>query len=381
MGGCDRVVPTPGSPTNWTSPFSRSRPSSASRIWRPTATNGAAPRRRGRPARRGRRGDRRRARGGGRASAPRRRRARRRGGRPQGRRGGGRRGRRRRRTRPRTTREAQARAAAAAADALAAPQRRPEPARGHLRPRRGGLRPVARPRRAGRSGLRRALGGPPPRRDHDRGGPDRDPPRRRRRGRRRRLIRAARAIAWRRARARASLRRGRAVGARHGAALHRRCPTAGTTTACASRAPDRRRRRRGADPRGRRAAGAASQHRQIEVVDEATGARLRPRLRGARAGASSGSRGCERAGPPPAGADFEEVPFPSTRAAADRVVHTLPWMTTTAAIAALRRRTRTRWAPCAARARCVARDDGGTPVGYVSFGARRRRRRGRAGCT
>ena len=54
-------------------------------------------------------------------------------------------------------------------------------ARGDLRSRRRGLRPVARPRRPGRPRLRRVLGRPPPRRGHDRGGPDRDPPRRRRR--------------------------------------------------------------------------------------------------------------------------------------------------------------------------------------------------------
>ena len=48
-------------------------------------------------------------------------------------------------------------------------------ARGHLRPRRGGLRPVARSGRPGRSDLRRVLGRSPAGRGRDRGGPDRDP--------------------------------------------------------------------------------------------------------------------------------------------------------------------------------------------------------------
>ena len=52
-----------------------------------------------------------------------------------------------------------------------------------LRPRRGGLRAVARSRRRGQPDLRGALGGPPARRGHDRGGPDRHPPRQWRRQR------------------------------------------------------------------------------------------------------------------------------------------------------------------------------------------------------
>jgi acetylornithine/succinyldiaminopimelate/putrescine aminotransferase len=49
----------------------------------------------------------------------------------------------------------------------------------------GALSATSNTRRAGRPGVRRALGGPPARRGDDRGGPDRHPPRRRRRGRRR----------------------------------------------------------------------------------------------------------------------------------------------------------------------------------------------------
>jgi len=52
-------------------------------------------------------------------------------------------------------------------------------ARGDVRPRRRGLRPVARSRAPGRPDLCRVLGWPPPRGGHGRGGPDRDPPRRR----------------------------------------------------------------------------------------------------------------------------------------------------------------------------------------------------------
>ena len=145
--------------------------------------NGGARLRGDRPARLRRRRDRGRARGRGRA-------ARRRGGqggrggRPQGRRGGGEgeAGEAERRGRGRRQAEARPRALA----------RRPQPqahrraaARGHVRPRRGGLRPLAGPGRAGRPRLRRALGRPPAGRGHDRGGSDRDPPCRRRRGRRR----------------------------------------------------------------------------------------------------------------------------------------------------------------------------------------------------
>ena len=61
---------------------------------------------------------------------------------------------------------------------------------GHLRPRRGGLRPVARPRHPGQPDLRRALGRPPTGRGSGRGGPHRHPPHRR--GRLERRCRASR---------------------------------------------------------------------------------------------------------------------------------------------------------------------------------------------
>ena len=98
-------------------------------------------------------------------------------------------------------------AGAAAAAGAARPARRR--ARGHLRPRRGGLRALARPRRRRRPRLRRALGRPPARRGHGRGGPDRHPARRRGRRRRRRRRRRPRARARLRAPPPARRRRAR----------------------------------------------------------------------------------------------------------------------------------------------------------------------------
>ena len=86
-------------------------------------------------------------------------------------------------TRTTPTRSPRRASAPAAAPAPAAAGRTPRVVRGHLRPRRGGLRAVARPRRRGQPDLRGALGGPPARRGHDRGGPDRHPPRQWRRRR------------------------------------------------------------------------------------------------------------------------------------------------------------------------------------------------------
>ena len=68
------------------------------------------------------------------------------------------------------------RAAGAAAAAVVAAVPAPPAAGGDVRPRRGGLRPVARPGRPGRPDLRRVLGRPSARRGRDRGGPDHHPP-------------------------------------------------------------------------------------------------------------------------------------------------------------------------------------------------------------
>ena len=185
--GCARAAPTPGSPTSSRSPSSRSRPSSRrTTCCRGEATSaGRRLRRRDRPARRGRRAHRRRARG--------------RGGPPRG--GGG---------EPTRRRRARGDEDDEDADEPAPPAPRPprrgaaargaRPARGHLRPRRGGLRPVARPRGRRRRRLRRALGRAPAGRGHDRGRPDRHQAGRRCRRRRRGLTRAPDARARLRAR-------------------------------------------------------------------------------------------------------------------------------------------------------------------------------------
>ena len=184
------------------------------------------------------------------------------------------------------------------------------PARGHLRPRRGGLRPVARPRRAGRPRLRRALGGPPPRRDHDRGGPDRDPPRRRRRGRRRGLTptraRSPGATARTGSSATSSSR-----GSTAPPSAAPRTRASGTTTACASRGPTPAR-----APSDLAAAADRLQdglrHRRIEIEDEAAGTRLRPGFE--RLGWKTTRLVWLALSEPPAGPDFEEVPIEVTRA-------------------------------------------------------------------
>ena len=126
-------------------------------------------------------------------------------------------------------RGAQAAAPRATRRARAPQGRRGVRARGHVRPRRGGLRALARPRRRRQRRVRRALGGPPPRGRHDRGGPDRDPPRRRgRRRRRRRLTRPS---------SRAALAFGRRQLRDVQRAVDRRTPSArrSSTPACRAR--------------------------------------------------------------------------------------------------------------------------------------------------
>ena len=146
---------------------------------------------------------------------------------------------RRRRRRPSRRRPRPARRRRGAGAGEATPRRRARaaaqahrPARGHVRPRRGGLRALARSRGPGRSRLRRALGRPPAGRGHDRGGPDRDPARRRRRGRRRLTSIAS-------SRTCARSRRGRGDGRSafaHGTAVFRPgIPLVARRTWCASR--------------------------------------------------------------------------------------------------------------------------------------------------
>jgi GNAT superfamily N-acetyltransferase len=110
-------------------------------------------------------------------------------------------------------------------------------------------------------------------------------------------------------------------------------------------------------------------HRQVEIEDEGAGARLRP-------GFEVLGWAAERLswllleGPPPAGPDFEEVPFPATRPLRLEWAVTFPWSTDEDAaqrfaehedeVARLR----------GSRA-LIARGEGGRPVGFVSFGAQR----------
>ena len=110
-------------------------------------------------------------------------------------------------------------------------------------------------------------------------------------------------------------------------------------------------------------------HRQVEVEDEAAGARLRPRFQ---ALGWAAERLCWLLleGAPPAGPDFEEVPFAATRDLRLEWAVTFPWSTNEDAarrfaehedeVARLR----------GSRA-LIARGAAGAPVGFVSFGAHR----------
>jgi ribosomal protein S18 acetylase RimI-like enzyme len=107
-------------------------------------------------------------------------------------------------------------------------------------------------------------------------------------------------------------------------------------------------------------------HRQIEVEDQATGERLRAGFE--KAGWSVERLAwLSRSGPAPEGEAFEEVPFAETRPLRIEWMRSLPWTNDDAAIerfvshedaVAGIRGSRT----------LVARDEHGTPVGYVSFG-------------
>jgi GNAT superfamily N-acetyltransferase len=106
-------------------------------------------------------------------------------------------------------------------------------------------------------------------------------------------------------------------------------------------------------------------HRQIEVFDPAAGERLRPAFE-ERGWSVERLAWLERSGPPPAGEDFEDVPFAATRPLRVEWMSSLPWLNDDAAIerfvdhedaVARLRGTRT----------LVVRDDDGAPSGYVSF--------------
>jgi GNAT superfamily N-acetyltransferase len=107
-------------------------------------------------------------------------------------------------------------------------------------------------------------------------------------------------------------------------------------------------------------------HRQIEVDDQSAGERLRPAFE--KAGWTVDRLAwLARGGPAPAGEDYDEVPFGETRPLRIEWMRSLPWMRDEAAIerfvdhedkVAQVRGSRT----------LVARDERGTPIGYVSFG-------------
>jgi ribosomal protein S18 acetylase RimI-like enzyme len=110
-------------------------------------------------------------------------------------------------------------------------------------------------------------------------------------------------------------------------------------------------------------------HRQVEVEDEASGARLRPRFE-ALGWAAERLAWLLLEGPPPPGPDLEEVPFAATRELRLEWGTTFPWATSAEAsrrfadheddVARLR----------GSRA-LIARGADGAAVGFVAFGAQR----------
>jgi ribosomal protein S18 acetylase RimI-like enzyme len=110
-------------------------------------------------------------------------------------------------------------------------------------------------------------------------------------------------------------------------------------------------------------------HRQIEVEDEAAGARLRP-------GFAALGWAAERLawllleGPAPDGPDLEEVPFAATLDLRLEWAASLPWATNEAAALRFAEHEDTVAALRGSRA-LIARDERGTPVGFASFCAQR----------
>jgi GNAT superfamily N-acetyltransferase len=106
-------------------------------------------------------------------------------------------------------------------------------------------------------------------------------------------------------------------------------------------------------------------HRQTEIEDQATGERLRPAFE-ERGWTAERLVWMARAGTPPAGEDFDEVPFADTRDLRTEWARSLPWMRDEAAtqrfiahedaVADLRS-TRT----------LVSRDESAAATGYVTF--------------
>jgi GNAT superfamily N-acetyltransferase len=110
-------------------------------------------------------------------------------------------------------------------------------------------------------------------------------------------------------------------------------------------------------------------HRQVEVEDEAAGARLRPGFE-ALGWAAERLAWLLLEGPPPAGPDFEEVPFPATRELRLEWGATFPWATGGDAARRFADHEDTVAALRGSRA-LLARDEAGAPAGFASFNAQR----------
>ena len=106
-------------------------------------------------------------------------------------------------------------------------------------------------------------------------------------------------------------------------------------------------------------------HRQIEVEDEAAGARLLPAFR-ALGWAVERLAWMRLAGPPPAGPDFEEVPFAATRALRLEWARTWPWTPGEATVERFADSEDEVAAIRGSRA-LIARDADGTPAGFAIF--------------
>jgi GNAT superfamily N-acetyltransferase len=110
-------------------------------------------------------------------------------------------------------------------------------------------------------------------------------------------------------------------------------------------------------------------HRQVEVEDEAAGARLRPSFE-ALGWAAERLAWLLLDGPLPPGPELEEVPFAQTRPLRLEWGAMFPWATSAEAAERFADHEDTVAALRGSRA-LIARDEAGTPVGFASFGARR----------
>jgi GNAT superfamily N-acetyltransferase len=108
-------------------------------------------------------------------------------------------------------------------------------------------------------------------------------------------------------------------------------------------------------------------HRQVEVEDEAAGARLLPGFE-ALGWAAERLAWLVLEGPPPAGPEFEEVPFAATVGLRLEWGLALPWTTSEEAVRSFSAHEDVVAELRGSRA-LIARDDAGTPIGFASFGA------------